>query len=109
MLQKHLRALGVRAAFSPDHADFSAMRDAKAALDVPFWIGEVIHRATIEMDESGTEASAATAAVMMLGCAAEPPEPVSLTFDRPFFFAVRHRSGTPLFVGRVVEPRAEDG
>ena len=67
-------------------------------------ISDVIHEAFIEVDEEGTEAAAATAVVMDL-TAAPADEPVELTLDRPFLFAIRDRDTSAiLFLGRVTDP-----
>ena len=59
-------------------------------------------RATIEVDEKGTVAAAATAVVMMLRCMPAPP--VHITIDRPFLFLL-HKKENILFAGRVVNPQ----
>ena len=66
----------------------------------------MIHGATISVDEAGTEATAATA-VMVLITGEPGPTPVTMRVDRPFLFLIRDgQTGTLLFVGRVVDPRA---
>ena len=57
-------------------------------------------RATIDVDESGTVAAAATAVVMMLRCAPAPPQ--IITIDKPFLF-VLHKNDNILFAGRVAQ------
>jgi serpin B len=54
------------------------------------------------VDESGTEAAAATAVAME----EEAPEPlVELTIDRPFIFLIRDiETDAILFIGRVLNP-----
>jgi serpin B len=92
-----LQALGMPSAFS-GAADFSGMTSVE-----DLFISDVIHQAFIAVDEAGTEAAAATA-VMMAGSAL-PPEPVSLTVDRPFVFVIRDApTGAVLFMGRVTDP-----
>ena len=105
--------MGAPIAFSDD-ADFSAM----ARLPYPggdprekgLKISHVIHEATIEVDEVGSEASAATAVVMgiiLTGARLGPPPPPPFVFkaDKPFLFALRDlRTGLLLFVGRYVRP-----
>ena len=55
------------------------------------------------MDEAGTEAAAATGVMMQLE--SEPPDPVSVTVDRPFIFLIRDQeTDAILFIGRVEEP-----
>ena len=95
-LKGALMALGMGSAF--DDADFSGI-DGQRDLA----IGDVIHQATVRVDEAGTEAAAATA-VIILGSAA-PANPVTLTVDRPFILALRDRpTGAVVFLGRVTQP-----
>ncbi|MCX5645766.1 MAG: ankyrin repeat domain-containing protein [Phycisphaerae bacterium] len=68
-----------------------------------FYIGEVIHKAYVDVNEEGTEAAAATAVVMMLGGMPVPP-PV-FRADHPFLFLIQENStGSILFMGRVAHP-----
>jgi serpin B len=92
-----LAAMGMADAFSMD-ADFSGMDGTKE-----LFIREVVHKAFVSVDEAGTEAAAATAVLMELkGMATEP---IQVTVDRPFLFLIRDlKTGTILFVGRVVNP-----
>lgn len=97
-----LLTLGMTTPFDPSAADFSGMTTQES-----LFISEVIHEAFIKVDEEGTEAAAATAVVMEL-TAAPAIEPVELTLDRPFLFAIRDRdTGTILFLGRVTDPTKE--
>jgi serpin B len=94
-----LVALGMGEAFDASAADFSGMTDADKLV-----ISEVLHKATITVDESGTEAAAATAVVMKL-TSAMPEDAIDLVMDRPFMFFIEHQpTGSVLFMGRVVEP-----
>jgi len=93
-LKDTLQILGMKDAFDQNKADFSAMTGKKELV-----ISAVVHKAFIEVNEEGTEAAAATAVVTSRGR--------SPTFraDRPFLFWIKdNRSGTILFLGRVVEP-----
>ena len=66
------------------------------------YISDVLHQAFIAVDESGTEAAAATAVIMdEFGIPAAPAE---FTVDRPFLFFIRDRSGLLLFTGQVTDP-----
>ncbi len=99
-LRDALEALGVKAAFS-DHADFSGIAAE------PLTIDAVIHEGYIRVDESGTEAAAATAAVIK--ARAVPPPSYSFRADRPFLYVIRHNvTGAILFLGRVVKPAPID-
>ena len=95
-----LAAMGMPAAFSED-ADFSGMTGKR-----DLFLADVIHKAFISVDEEGTEAAAATAAVMVPMM--EPREmPIDLRVDHPFLFLIRDiKTGTVLFVGRVADPAA---
>jgi len=96
------RTSGMTLAFDPARADFSGMTGPAAR--ARFAIGQVVHRAIIEVAEEGTEAAAATAAVMVLTSA--PINQGSFLVDRPFlYYVVDHATGAILFQGRVVDPR----
>jgi serpin B len=99
LLGDTLRALGIALAFSPD-ADFSGI------CDEPFQIGEVIHKAFIDVDEQGTEAAAATAVVLLAAAMRRrPSQRVSFTADRPFLYAIiETTTGLPLFLGQFTGP-----
>jgi serpin B len=98
-LGEALQALGMTDAFS-EAADFSGMTGQRG-----LFIGAVIHKAFVAVDEAGTEAAAATAVVMLES--AMPLEPVEVRVDRPFVFFIRDiETGTVLFVGRVLDPSA---
>ena len=95
-----LSDLGMPSAFSPDTADFTGITDPDGD---PLYIGGVFHQAFVKVDESGTEAAAATAVVVDVGSAEEPVDP--FVVDHPFVFLVRDElSGAILFMGRVADP-----
>lgn len=99
---------GMRLAFT-DHADFSGMT-GRPAPEGGVKIGQIEHRAVIEVVEEGTEAAAATAVVVVPVSAIrrEPPKPIPFVVDRPFFFyVVDDTSGAVLFQGRIVDPRSQ--
>ena len=94
-----LQQLGMIEAFIPDGADFSGI-----TMEDPLYISDVVHKATITVDEQGTEAAAATA-VIMATKSMPISDPINLVFDRPFMYAIMHEpTGTILFLGRVVQP-----
>ncbi|WP_162291045.1 serpin family protein [Erythrobacter colymbi] len=111
-LAEDLTRMGAPIAFSDD-ADFSAMArlpyPGGEAEEIGLKISHVIHEATIEVDEVGSEASAATAVVMGIVVSGRrgppPPPPFVFKADKPFLFALRDlRTGLLLFVGRYVRP-----
>ena len=98
-LAKTLAAMGMPVAFSSS-ADFSGMTGNRE-----LFIGNVLHKAFVSVDEAGTEAAAATAVIMELSAA--PGMPVEVTLDRPFIFLIRDiETGSLLFIGRVANPAA---
>ena len=98
-LNQALGGLGMTDAFSADQADFSGMTGNR-----DLYIGSVVHKAFVAVDETGTEAAAATA-IVMRAMALMPQEPVVFQFDRPFIFMIRdNQTGSLLFVGRVMDP-----
>ena len=92
-----LCSLGMPTAFDPDEADFSKMSDT------PLYIGEVIHKTYIEVDENGTKAAAATAVVMPECSAYGPQEFRTVKLDRPFVYMILDENNVPLFIGVVTE------
>lgn len=94
-----LAQLGMPTAFT-DAADFSGM-----TAEEELKISEVLHEVFVAVDEAGTEAAAATA-VVMARAAGIPAPPEPFVVDRPFLFVIHDvEHGTPLFVGRVADPR----
>jgi len=81
-------------------ADFSGIDGAR-----DLFISAVLHKAWVEVNEEGTEAAAATTTVMTLSVVRKPqPQPV-FRADHPFVFLIRDtRSGSLLFMGRLIDP-----
>ena len=99
-LTQRLKDLGMHKAFVPDEADFSRMTDKH-----DLYISAAIQKAYIAIDEEGAEAAAATAIVMTTRMAHRPSQPIEVTVDRPFVYALLEReTGAALFLGRVVKP-----
>jgi serpin B len=99
-LKKTLKAMGMVDAFTWPGANFAGFNGDSRW----FVIGEVVHKAYVDVNEEGTEAAAATAVVMMVGGA--PPRPPEFRADHPFLFLIQeNRTGSILFLGRVVNPR----
>lgn len=97
-----LKRLGMNEVFNSSLADFSGVSGERAlSLD------EVVHRAVIEVNEKGTEAAAATV-FRTYTAAASTQDPQPFKVDHPFLFFIREtRTGTILFLGRIVDPWAE--
>jgi len=88
-------------AFSP-RADFSGMGWRKGDI----WIGQVKHKAFVEVNEEGTEAAAATAVEMVTR--GLPPREPEFRADHPFLFLIRdNATGAILFMGRMANPAVQ--
>ena len=97
-LNDALSSLGMGEAFSA-RANFSAMGKNLA-------MSQVKHKTFIEVNEEGTEATAATSVGIVATSAVEKPKPFRMIVDRPFFCAVRdNQTGSVLFMGSIVEPQ----
>ena len=98
-LNNPLQSLGMEIAFAAGLADFSRMADLER-LGKNLYIGEVLHKAVVEVNEEGSEAAAVTS----IGIRATSAPPAFVA-DRPFFFAIRdNETKTILFMGTVVDP-----
>lgn len=98
-LNTALQSLGMVDAFDGDRADFSGMTGAR-----DLFIGAVLHKAFVAVDEVGTEAAAATVVVMKL-TSAPIGEPFVFRADRPFLYLIHDgQTGSVLFLGRVLNP-----
>ncbi|KAK3606706.1 hypothetical protein CHS0354_013549 [Potamilus streckersoni] len=100
-LSKVLSKLGMSDVFDENKADLSGMTNQKNV-----YLSQVFHKAFVEVNEEGTEAAAATGAVIK-----KRSLPVMHSFDadHPFLFLIMDkRSGVILFLGRLVAPTAAD-
>jgi serpin B len=111
-LKKTLTSLGIDTAFNASKADFTGIADDPSR---PLYLGDVVHKAYVEVDEQGTEAAAATAVVPVASGGFEgpqppPPPPVRFIADHPFIYLIRSAySGDILFMGRVDDPTQQGG
>jgi serpin B len=93
-----LSGMGMPDAFSVKLADFSGMSGRPN-----LYIGKVIHKARIEVNEEGSEAAAATGVVMVEK--AMMRDKAVFRADRPFLFIIVHNpTGAILFMGRLSNP-----
>ncbi len=101
-LNHALHSLGMSNAFNPAMADFSGIARGGAHGLV---LSSVIHQAYISVDESHTEAAAATDATMDMATAPAPLPSVPFTADHPFLYLIRSNiTGAILFMGRMAAP-----
>jgi len=89
-----LATLGMEIAFMPGTANFSNIYP-----DGGVWIGEVIHKALVDVNEEGTEAAAAASVSIWFG------HRLQFWATRPFLFMIRENEyNTILFIGKMVDP-----
>jgi len=98
-MKNSLSALGMGVAFT-NHADFQPM-------GLPHnHISAVLHKAVLDVNESGTEAAAATAVIISRSAAMRPRPVPRIVFDRPFLCAIiDDQTGAILFEGIVRDPK----
>ena len=95
-LSETMKKMGMSAAFSP-RADFSGMAPGLR-------ISDVLHKAFVSVNESGTEAGAASAVTMVK---ANGGKKHVFRADHPFVFMIYdRRSGAVVFMGRLADPSA---
>ena len=94
-----LKAMGMVRAFTPREADLLGMSSEQE-----LFLSAVIHKAFVDVNEEGTEAAAATAVGVKAALAIR--QPMVFRADHPFVFLIRdNRTGSILFLGRLVNPR----
>lgn len=95
-LKGPLIALGMKEAFN-DKACFPGFSST-----APAWISNVLHNASIEVNEEGTEASAAAGSIIKNQSSGSTQ---SVSLNRPFIFFIReNHSGAILFAGMLTNP-----
>ena len=100
-LSEVFKQLGVKTIFDPSLADLSNISDEPG-----IYVQEVIHQAELEVNEEGSEATAATA--VLRGIKSRKVVKKSFKVNRPFVFMIQDRSlGVPLFMGRIVDPSGQ--
>ncbi|KAK8382335.1 hypothetical protein O3P69_015334 [Scylla paramamosain] len=92
-----LSKMGMKDLFDDQSADLSGISGKKN-----LFVSKVIHKAFLEVNEKGSEASAATGVVAQVRMLIRPIPP--FIADHPYmFFIYDQRSGLVLFVGRLVK------
>ncbi len=99
-LSEVLKAMGMPTAFDSSDADFSGLGTSTGG---NIYIGRVLHKTFIAVNERGTKAGAATVVEMMDESAMEMPEPKRVTLDRPFVYMLIDReTNQPFFIGALM-------
>lgn len=100
-LNEALKALGMEIAFDSTSANFSGIHSIPPNL----YVDKIKHKTFVEVNEEGTEASAA-ASVEMIAKEYMPENQFNMVVERPFFCTIQdNQTGTILFMGSVMEPQ----
>ena len=98
-LKNILSNLGMEKMFQPSTTGLKGISDAV------LFVSDVIQKAFIEVDETGTEAAAASAVVISTWKSAKRPKVERFIVNHPFLFFVRDlQTNLVLFQGRVTLP-----
>lgn len=96
-LKSYLTEMGLGDLFKADKADLTGISD-KGNL----YVSEIFHKAFVEINEEGTEAAAATAAIVTARM-----RPIAERFhaDHPFLFFIKNtQTNSILFLGKFSSP-----
>ncbi len=100
-LSDALKTMGMEDAFDEEKADFSGITDTDF---YRVFIGRVLHKTYLSVDETGTQAGAATAVEMMRTTALEEDMGKIVYLDRPFLYLlIDCDSMTPIFMGALYQ------
>ena len=104
IMNSMLKKLGMKKAFTQS-ANFKLMLSADSrSIGLPLYIGSVIQKTHIELDEKGTKAAAVTVIDVVDGACPDPEyiQRKEVILNRPFAFVILDlESGTPVFEGIV--------
>ena len=73
--------------------------------DGQFAVGNIVHKAVVDVAKNGTTGAAATGVQLVL-LSADSGQNIIVNVDRPFLFIVQDvKNQIPILVGRVMDPR----
>ncbi|XP_036392287.1 neuroserpin [Megalops cyprinoides] len=103
-LRETLQELGIKNIFTKD-ADLSAMA-GEMADGKDLFIGKAVQKAYLEVTEEGVEGAAGSGMIALTRTLVLYPQVMA---DHPFFFLIRNRkTGSIVFMGRVMNPEVID-
>ena len=99
-----LKALGLELLFVQGKADLTEMVESPA-VGRTLYVSNMYHKTFVDVNEKGTEAAAATAAVISSRCYEPPVNPQEFVCDHPFLFVISEvTSDVIVFTGRITNP-----
>jgi len=94
-----LKKMGLKECFDPSKANFTKMGNSQGE---NIFVGKVIQKTFINVDEQGTKAAAVTEIEMR---ATGMPISHSITLNRPFVYAIiDNETNLPVFIGTMMKP-----
>ena len=101
-LNKSLEKMGMKDAFSVEKADFSRLGTYRKDEGYNIFVGNVLHKTTIQVGEKGTKAGAVTVIEINGATSAEPREKKYVYLTRPFvYMIIDNQAKLPIFIGHV--------
>ncbi|KAM0019209.1 putative Serpin family protein [Helianthus debilis subsp. tardiflorus] len=89
----------------PFHGGDGLTEMVDSSVGQSLYVSSIHHKSFVEVNEEGTEAAAASAAVVMLRSIMSNDK-VDFVADHPFLFVIREDlTGVVLFMGQVIDPR----
>ncbi|MBQ7604365.1 MAG: serpin family protein [Clostridia bacterium] len=97
--------MGMPTAFNADKADFSGIGTYRdGGVDLNLFIGNVLHKTFMAVNERGTKAGAVTVVNVYAGSALPVKEPKRVILDRPFLYMlVDCENNLPFFIGTMYD------
>ena len=103
-LSDALKQMGMKLAFDTQLADLSGLCSHPPDGD-NLYVGDVIQKAMISMQEKGVEAATATAVIGVGAAFAPAPTPVPMNVNRPYLVAlIDNPTGAVLMLGHIHDP-----
>ncbi len=100
-LNEVLKNMGIKDAFDGIKANFIKLGEYEGE---NIYIGKVLHKTFVEVDEEGTKAAAVTSIGMVRTTSVNLNEPKKVYLDRPFIFIIIDKNiDIPMFIGSVVK------
>ncbi|GAB6026313.1 Serpin peptidase inhibitor, clade B (Ovalbumin), member [Chamberlinius hualienensis] len=103
-MKKRLINMGITDLFDPSKADLSKISDVRRSAKL--YVNDIVHGATVKVDEDGTTAAAATGVQLsFLNAMFLDSIQISFVADHPFMFMIYNTvADTVLFIGNVYSP-----
>ncbi|XP_042495401.1 serpin-ZX-like [Macadamia integrifolia] len=99
---KFLKSLGLVLPFSGE-GGLTEMVDSPQGQSL--YVSSIFHKSFVEVNEEGTEAAAASGAVIALRSIPLPMDEIDFVADHPFIYLIREdMTGVVLFIGHVLNP-----